>query len=242
MLQLKALIIDDEPLARGIIESYISQLGNWNKPVSVNNALEAMETLKKGYRPDVIFLDVNMPVINGIEFFRMLNKPPAVILTTASRDFAVEAFDLHAVDYLVKPISFQRFLKAVQRVYESHFPENEISQQKPAARDFIFLKHNGKMQRVNFADILYIEAKGDYVNIYMANQNMLISMQLKEIEECLPVDTYIRVHRSFIVNLNAVETVFGNTITIGKKEIPIGLNHKENFLKLINDKKTGDTG
>lgn len=242
MPELNALIIDDEPLARGIIENYISQLNNWRKPVSVNNALEAHNVLNTGFSPDVIFLDINMPVMSGIEFFRTLNSPCAVILTTASRDFAVEAFDLKATDYLVKPISFERFLKAVQRVYDVHFPGNDARQLKQPVRNFIFVKHNGKMQRVDFADILYVEAKGDYINIHTVKQTLLISMQLKEIEECLPADIYIRVHRSFIVNLHNIETVFGNTITISNKEIPIGLNYKDHFFKLISDRNAENPG
>lgn len=230
-----SLIVDDEPIARSIIESYIKQLNNWDEPVSCNNGIEAMEVLNKGYSPDVMFLDINMPVINGIDFLRTLKNPPVVVLTTAYKEFAVDAFELQAADYLVKPISFERFLKTIQHINELYFPANEIVTPKPVARDFIFLKHNGKMQKVTFVDIQYIEAKGDYINVVMGNQTLLISMQMKEIEECLPQDSFMRVHRSFIVNLRRVNVVYGNTIEMEKKEIPIGSNYKDAFLKLITD-------
>jgi DNA-binding LytR/AlgR family response regulator len=233
MNALTSFIVDDEPVARSIIESYISQLSNWAKPVSCKSALEALEQLNSGVTPHVIFLDVNMPVINGVDFFKSLKNPPLVVFTTAYADFAVEAFELHAADYLVKPIPFERFLKTAQRIQSLCAPEREISVSKTARRDYMFVKHNGKMQRINFSGILFIEAKGDYMDVNAGDKHFLVLMSMKELEECLPAEDFIRVHRSFIVNLRRINATHGNVIELDGKEVPIGAAYKEDFLKAI---------
>jgi DNA-binding LytR/AlgR family response regulator len=232
MQKIKSLIIDDEPVARSIIESYIKQFSTWEPPIACNNAIEAMEVLNGGYKPDVMFLDINMPVINGIDFYKTLPNPPLVVLPTAYKEFAVDAFELQATDYLVKPISFERFLKTIQRIQEKQLPDTPV-QTQAASREFIFLKHNGRMQKVNFADISFIEAKGDYINFHTSTGSLLTNMQLKEVEEYLPATTFIRVHRSFIININHVHSTFGNIVVMPSMEIPIGVNYKEAFLKML---------
>ncbi|WP_276135138.1 LytR/AlgR family response regulator transcription factor [Polluticoccus soli] len=235
MRALTCLIVDDEPLARSIIESYLKQLDNFAAPVQCNNALEALKLINEGFRPDVMFLDINMPVISGIDFLRSLKEPPPVVLTTAHREFAVDAFELHALDYLVKPISFDRFLKTVQRIYDHYSMGSEPVVTHAAKRDYIFLKQNAKMLKVNFDDILYVEANKDYINVCTPGKKMLVSMSLKEIEEELPADTFIRVHRSYIVNVHKIQATYGNVIEVEGQEIPIGTNYKEAFMKAVMD-------
>ena len=242
MPALSSLIVDDEPVARSIIESYIGQLGNWAAPISCKSALEALEVINKGMKPDVIFLDINMPVIDGVDFYKSLKNPPFVVFTTAYSEFAVEAFDLQATDFLVKPISFERFLKAAQRIQAHYAPEQEISLAKPARRDYMFVKHNGKMQRIDFADILFVEAKGDYVDISTGSRNLMVLMSMKELEEYIPSADFMRVHRSFIVNIRRINATHGNVIEMEGKEIPIGAAYKEHFLKAITDGNADSVG
>ncbi len=242
MSALTSFIVDDEPVARSIIESYISQLSNWAKPVSCRSALEALEKLNSGVTPDVIFLDINMPVINGIDFYKSLKNPPLVVFTTAYADFAVEAFELQAADYLVKPISFERFLKTAQRIQSHYAPDQEVAVSKSPRRDYMFAKHNGKMQRINFADILFIEAKGDYIDINAGSKHYLVLMSMKELEECVPAEDFMRVHRSFIVNLRRINATYGNVIELDGKEVPVGAAYKEDFLKAITDRKSDSIG
>lgn len=242
MPDLTSLIVDDEPIARSIIGNYIGQLSNWASPVSCRSALEALDKMNSGTKPDVIFLDINMPVINGIDFYKSLKDPPLVVFTTAYSEFAVEAFELHATDYLVKPVSFERFLKTAQRI-QSHFtPDKELSVSKSAKRDYMFVKHNGKMQRIDFASILFAEAKGDYIDINTGNTHYLVLMSMKELEEWIPVEDFKRVHRSFIVNLRRINATHGNVIELEGKEVPIGAAYKEDFLKSITDRNADFIG
>lgn len=242
MPELTSLIVDDEPIARSIIESYIGQLGSWANPVSCKSALEALDKLNAGMKPDVIFLDINMPVISGIDFYRSLKDPPLVVFTTAYSEFAVDAFELQAADYLVKPVSFERFLKTAQRI-QSHFtPDKELSVSKNPKRDYIFVKHNGKMQRIDFSSILFAEAKGDYIDIHTGNNHYLVLMSMKELEEWIPSDEFRRVHRSFIVNLRRIRATHGNVIELEGKEVPIGAAYKEDFLKAITDRNSDFVG
>jgi DNA-binding LytR/AlgR family response regulator len=242
MPELTSLIVDDEPIARSIIESYIDQLSNWAKPVSCKSALEALDKLNAGMKPDVIFLDINMPVLSGVDFFKSLKDPPLVVFTTAYSEFAIEAFELNAADYLVKPISFTRFLKTAQRIQNHFSPEKEIAVSKTSKRDFIFVKHNGKMQRIDFASILFAEAKGDYIDINTGSNHYLVLMSMKELEEWIPSEDFRRVHRSFIVNLRHINATHGNVIELEGKEVPIGTSYKEDFLKAITDRNSDFIG
>ncbi|HTN46698.1 MAG TPA: LytTR family DNA-binding domain-containing protein [Flavipsychrobacter sp.] len=236
MTALTSMVIDDESVARSILESYIGQLEGWSAPVPCRSALEALDKINKGMKPDVIFLDINMPVLSGIEFFRLLEEPPIAVFTTAYSEFAVDAFELHVTDYLVKPISFQRFLKTVQRIQSLLTPEKDLAISTTIKRDYMFVKHNGKMQRIDLDDIIFIEAKGDYIYIETGQKHFMVLMPMKEIEEYVPAETFRRIHRSFIVNIRKINSVHGNIIEMEGKEIPIGVNYKEDFLKSITDR------
>ena len=230
----KCVIADDEPIARDIIQSYCAHLPYLEIIASVGNALEVKAVLTKE-NIDILFLDINMPVMSGISFIRTLRNPPQVIFTTAYKEFAVDAFDLDACDYLLKPFSLDRFIvaidKAVQRLQgkPAGVQENIAS----SSNDSIFIRAEGKIFKILQNDMLYAEASGNYTKIVTVNNIFMPSMTFSAAEELLPKQMFARVHRSFIINKNKINHIEGNRVYIGKTEIPIGSNYKEGFLKEI---------
>ncbi len=231
---IKAIIVDDEPLALDVLETYIEQLPNIELVQKCSNAIEANEALKN-HDIDLMFLDIQMPQITGVEFLKSLNNPPKVIFTTAYPDYAIEGFELNASDYLLKPISMDRFMKAVNRVSE----QIELEQGDVADNEeFFFVKADKKLIKVMFNDILYVEGLKDYV-IIKRNDSRIITLQtMKSLEAKLPSSIFKRVHRSYIMNLNKINAVMGNMIEITekgeKKHIPIGKNYRDQLLEIIN--------
>ncbi len=235
MSKIKCLIVDDEPLARKLIEGYIEKIPDWEIAGTCKNAVEAYGFLMKD-KIDVLFLDVNMPVINGLDFYRSLKSPPSLVFTTAYPEHAVEGFELNALDYLVKPITFKRFLKTVERVnMKKDAPAPPAASKKYPATDldFLFIKNFGKLVKVNFKDILFLEAHKDFVRFVMKEEKLLAGMTMKEAEDQLPATSFIRTHRSYIVSVDAITALFGNTIEIGEDQIPIGGSYKEEVMKKI---------
>lgn len=227
------MIADDEPIARDIIQSYCAHLPYLEVVASVSNAIEAKEALAKD-NVDIIFIDINMPVMSGISFIKTLKTPPQVIFTTAYKEFAVDAFDLAACDYLLKPFSLERFMVAVDKAVERlqgkpPMQENIAS----SSEDSIFIRTDGKIYKILQNDVLYAEASGNYTRIVTAGNIFMPSMTFSAAEELLPKKIFIRVHRSFIINKNRIGHIEGNRVFIGKIEIPIGTNYKEGFLKEI---------
>lgn len=233
MSKWKCVIADDEPIARDIIQSYCAHLPYLEVVASVSNAIEAKEALAKD-NVDIIFIDINMPVMSGISFIKTLKTPPQVIFTTAYKEFAVDAFDLAACDYLLKPFSLERFMVAVDKAVERlqgkpPMQENIAS----SSEDSIFIRADGKIYKILQNDVLYAEASGNYTRIVTAGNIFMPSMTFSAAEELLPKKIFIRVHRSFIINKNRIGHIEGNRVFIGKIEIPIGTNYKEGFLKEI---------
>ena len=233
MIKWKCVIADDEPIARDIIQSYCAHLPYLEVVASVSNAIEAKEALAKD-NVDIIFIDINMPVMSGISFIKTLKTPPQVIFTTAYKEFAVDAFDLSACDYLLKPFSLERFMVAVDKAVERlqgkpPMQENIAS----SSEDSIFIRADGKIYKILQNDVLYAEASGNYTRIVTAGNIFMPSMTFSAAEELLPKKIFIRVHRSFIINKNRIGHIEGNRVFIGKIEIPIGTNYKEGFLKEI---------
>ena len=233
MSKWKCVIADDEPIARDIIQSYCAHLPYLEVVASVSNAIEAKEALAKD-NVDIIFIDINMPVMSGISFIKTLKTPPQVIFTTAYKEFAVDAFDLSACDYLLKPFSLERFMVAVDKAVERlqgkpPMQENIAS----SSEDSIFIRADGKIYKILQNDVLYAEASGNYTRIVTAGNIFMPSMTFSAAEELLPKKIFIRVHRSFIINKNRIGHIEGNRVFIGKIEIPIGTNYKEGFLKEI---------
>lgn len=229
MTELNCMIVDDEPIARGILENYLARITGLKLVKSCKNATEAYEGLYE-YTVDLVFLDIQMPVISGVEFLRSLRKPPLVIFTTAYANFAVEGFELNSVDYLLKPITFDRFYQAVQKA-----AERQTLRQLPVATpansvDYIFLKQDSKLLRVRHREIDYIQAEKDFCSVYLGPKRILAGMHLKLFEDMLPAHIFFRVHRSYIINLDKIRALKGNMIELSGHEIPIGASYRQPFI------------
>lgn len=227
------LIADDEPIAREIIEGYCRHLPQLQVVASCANALEAKAVLEQ-QKIDILFLDINMPVLDGIAFLKTVKDPPQVIFTTAYKEYAVNAFDLAACDYLLKPFSLDRFIVAVDKAI-SQLSRTPLTGSAAIAEgkgeDYTFVRIDSKIYKVLYDDIQYAEASGNYTKIVMKQQTLLPAMTFTAVEQQLPANRFIRVHRSFIVNKSAIAHIEGNRVFIGRTEIPIGSNYKEAFLK-----------
>jgi DNA-binding LytR/AlgR family response regulator len=233
MKEINCLIVDDEPLARKILETYLVAFPDWRVIQSCINALEAYDALQQ-HSIDVMFLDIRMPVISGIDFLRSLPNRPLVVFTTAFSDHAVTGFELDAVDYLVKPITADRFRQAIGKVQQRLLSAEKGPPIPQPAADYIFIRQDARLVRVNFADILYVEAKRDFTSIHCKEKKFLAGMHLKALESLLAVHPRIlRVHRSYIVNLDAIQSIQGNILEIQKTEIPIGANYKDELYKKL---------
>ncbi|MDF2190398.1 LytTR family DNA-binding domain-containing protein [Paraflavitalea sp. CAU 1676] len=228
------LIADDEPIAREIIESYCKHLPHLNVVASCANALEAKAVLEQ-QKIDILFLDINMPVLDGIAFLKTLKDPPEVIFTTAYKEYAVNAFDLAACDYLLKPFSLDRFIVAVDKAIAqlSRPPLGTSAIADVKEEDYTFIRIDSKIYKVLYNDILYAEANGNYTKIVLKQQTLMPAMTFTAVEQQLPGSRFIRVHRSFIINKAAISHIEGNRIFIGRIEVPIGSNYKEAFLQAI---------
>jgi len=229
---IKTLIVDDEPLAHDIIENYVNKIPDMEIVAKCDNAIEANQILQSE-DVDLVFLDIQMPQMTGIELVKSLNNPPKIVFTTAYAEYAVDGFDLNAVDYLLKPIAFDRFLKAVNKVKDAIDPADIAT----TAEDFFFVKADKKLIKVHFSEILYVEGLKDYV-IIKKEQGRVIALQtMKSLAQKLPADMFMRVHRSYIVNIQQIKAVVGNTIELIEsgqaKHIPIGKNYKEDLIKII---------
>jgi two-component system LytT family response regulator len=231
---INCLIIDDEPLARDLIRVFLQQDTDFVIAGECAHPVEAYELLLNN-DIDVIFLDIQMPVISGIDFLRSLRHPPKVVFTTAHANYAADAFNLNVVDYIVKPVTEERFGRALLKLKEALKPVADSSMPvNEAVADYVFLKVDGKLVRVEFAHIAYIEALKDFTRIVLKNEKpLLVGMHLKAVESLLPAGIFIRVHRSFVVPVNAISGIFGNTIEIGKEQVPIGANYKEQLFNLL---------
>lgn len=232
MKTVSCLIIDDEPIAREIIQLYCNHLPILTVVASCDNALTAKAELQK--QPvDILFLDINMPILNGISFLKTLKNQPQVIFTTAYKEYALDAFDLSACDYLLKPFSLERFIVAVDKALDRLQP---VSPPSPAAtiekpEVFTFIKSDGKIYKLLHDDLLFAEANGNYTKICTSQTTFMPGMTFSSFVNLLPKSLFLRVHRSFVVNKSKITHIEGNRIFIDKTEIPIGSNYKDNFLK-----------
>lgn len=233
MPEITCLIVDDEPLARKLIAGYVEKMPGWSVVGSCKNAVEAYEVLMS--RPvDLLFLDINMPVVNGLDFYRSLRNPPDLIFTTAYPEYAVDGFELEALDYLVKPITFERFLKAAERIHDK-IQRKTVPAAESVSRptEYLFIKHFSKLVKIRFDDILFLEAQKDFVKFVTSGDELLSAMTMKQAEDLLPSASFLRAHRSYIVSIAAITALFGNTIEIGSHQIPIGAIYKETVMDKI---------
>jgi len=237
-MKIKCVIIDDEPIARDIIRDYILKINELEIIAEFNKPTEALVFLNEN-KTDLLFLDINMPEINGINFAKSLSDPPAIIFTTAYREFGANGFDLQAVDYLVKPIPFDRFLKAVNHYLKLHSKSVEMTTDELPERpkeEFILLKDNKKTHKVYLSDIKYIESDGDYIRFYLHGRKIMVRGSLTSMELTLPPGLFLRIHNSYIVNLLKVNAVTLYSVEIEGTELPISRSHKDKVLKILNIK------
>jgi DNA-binding LytR/AlgR family response regulator len=233
---LKCVTIDDEPLARECIANYIREVdfleltGTGNNPVDLTRFLDEQKV-------DLIFLDIQMPVINGIEFLKISRHTPMVIITTAYPGYALESFQLNVLDYLVKPITFNRFFKAVNKARDHHKlltrSTHNDAIKEAAAADYFFIKCDHKYERIYFNDILYIEAMQNYVTIYTIKGKYMTLLYLKNVEQNLDKHSFIRIHKSYIVSISKIESIENNEIIIGSFHIPISRNYRDEVIERV---------
>lgn len=245
MIKLKCIAVDDEPLALDIIEDYISKVPFLELVKRTENAIEALQLVQAG-GIDLVFLDIQMPDLTGIQFLKIANNKASYILTTAYSQYALESYDLNVSDYLLKPIAFDRFYKAVEKVHQLHKNNAELAVPAPApiaaapsppvsqpVQDFIFVKTEHKIQKIELDDVLYIEGLKDYISIFTKAERVITLQNMKKMEETLPSTQFIRVHKSYIIALDKIESIERSRITICGKIIPIGDTYRDEFFKRI---------
>ena len=229
MNKIKCLLVDDEIPAIQILEQYASMIEQLEVVASCDNALKAFDILKKE-KVDLIFLDINMPVISGIEFIKALKNPPTIIFTTAYREYAIESYEMDVLDYLLKPFGFDRFLKAVDK-YRSK-KESRIANYYPV-KEHIFFKVNRTNHKVMLHEILYLESLKDYTQIHTKNNKLTVRGNLSTSMQKLPKDRFVRIHRSFTVNISKIESYNQSEIFVNGIKLPLGMAYRESFLLLI---------
>lgn len=229
---MKCLIVDDNKMARMALKQLVGQVPNLELVAECNDATEALEYLNTT-QIDLLLLDIEMPDMSGLELTHNLGKQrPLIIFTTAKKDYAVEAFELSVVDYLIKPIALPRLKQAIDKATEAL--ESNKQEVKVEDQGFVFVKDNGILKRISIDDILFLEAMGDYVKVHTAQKFHVVHATLKSIEEKLPASKFIRVHRSYIVAINKIDYIQEGTISIGKTSIPVADTHKSNLNKRLN--------
>lgn len=227
---MKCIIADDEKLARSLIESYVNKVPSLELVATCKNGVEAAEILQKE-EIDLLITDIQMPELLGTDLVKSLTQPPMVIFTTAYEDYAVEGFELSAIDYLLKPFSFDRFLTAINKAKEQH--DVKSSREVNLKKDYMTIKADHKLYKVQYADITFIEGQREYVSFHVPSGRITALMSLKKLEESLPEALFIRCHKSYIINKTMVEALEGNSLAIAGKSIPIGQSYKEQVVKEV---------
>jgi two-component system, LytTR family, response regulator len=232
MKKLNCLIVDDEPIARDILEIYCQHFPNLQVLPSCPDAFSARQLLQN-QEIDLMFLDVQMPVLDGVGFVQTLKKPPLIIFTTAYTDYAVKAFELSAIDYLIKPFSLERFIIALDKVLDRLGHSKQIPQSNAILLDYFFVKTEGKQVKILFSDLQFVEAKGNFIQLITQKDTHKVYQTFSQIESILSHKRFIRCHRSFIVNAEFIKEIEGNLVQIDSFKIPIGKQYREDFLKTM---------
>ena len=229
---MKCIIVDDNKMARMALKQLVSQLSNVELVAECNDAAEALDVLNSN-QVDILLLDIEMPGMTGLDLIKKLgNTKPLIIFTTAKKDYAVEAFELNVIDYLIKPIALPRLKQAIDKAQEAL--DSNKQEVKVEEQAFVFVKDNGVLKRIAIDDILFLEAMGDYVKVHTPQKFHVVHATLKSIEEKLPSSKFLRVHRSFIVAINKIDYIQEGTISIVKTTIPVADTHKSNLNKRLN--------
>ena len=224
-MNLNCLIVDDEPLSQDVIVDFVNACPEINLVAVCNDALEAGEFLKQE-KIDILFLDINMPKLSGIGFVKSLKEPPLFVIITAYPEFAVEGFEIDAVDYLLKPVSFERFRTAVNRLLERFTGKGE-----PEVLQHLMVRANKKNYKINFDELLYLEAQGDYVRFVTTTNTLMVHGTLKDFLFQIPEHLFERIHKSYVISLSKVVYLEGNLVKVGDQKLPVSLSYKDRFLK-----------
>lgn len=244
MKKYTCILVDDENLARELLVAHISKIPHLEILAAFSNAVEARMALTK-YQPDILFLDIQMPDITGLELLRMLHNRPAVILTTAYAESAVEGFSLDVTDYLLKPIEFERFFQAVSKAVawldrgQTQLQATATTAAANELNTYFFVKSDQRIVKVDFQEILFIEALQKYVCIHTISSRIITLMSMSQLEEVLPAKKFTRIHRSFIININKIDSVEGNVVHIGKHDLPLSKGQREAFMEILRKNGSG---
>ena len=231
-MTIKCILTDDEPFARKGLQGYIEKIDFLELKGVCENAVE-LNSLLKQQAVDLLFLDIEMPYITGIDFLKSLSDPPKIIFTTAYEKYAVQGFELEVLDYLLKPISFERFLKAANKAFDFF----QLQKSMAAAQDYIFVKADNKLEKINFTDILFAEAMENYVAIHTKDKKIITHLTLKMLQEKLPAQQFIQPHKSYIIAIDKINAIEGNILHTGKFQVPISKYQKEEVMeKIVNNK------
>lgn len=234
-MNITCIIIDDEPLARKGLKEYVTDVDFLNLIGEFDNPLKAAELISRG-EVQLLFLDIQMPKITGLDFFKTLQNAPPVIFTTAYPQYALEGFEVNALDYLVKPVSFDRFFKAVLKAKE-FYEVRDTNRKETESSDYFFIKADNKLVKILFDEILYVEALQNYVTIHTAARKYMTYLTFKSVEDYLPADKFLKVHKSYIVAASKIDSIEGNDIRIGQQHIPISRNQKDEVMdKLLKNR------
>lgn len=241
-MKINCIAIDDEPLALDKIREYIKRIGYLNLLAVFNNAIDALEFLKE-HKVDLIFLDIQMEELTGIQMLETLQDKPKVVLTTAYDEYALRGYELDVCDYLLKPISFQRFLQACEKVYKQIDPEIQVEKAHTGTTsnnnnlNYFFVKNGNKTQKINFEDILFVEGMKDYLRIWTKEEKVMTLLSFKKLEELLPGDKFVRIHKSYLISIDKIESIERNRIKIAGERLPIGNSYRRQFYKIIENRQ-----
>ena len=231
--KIKTMIVEDEPLAREGLLMFIKDIDFLEVVAVCEDALEGNKVLAST-EIDLMFLDIHMPKLSGIDFLKSLKEPPMVIMTTAYPNFALQGYELDVIDYLVKPFPFDSFLKSVNKARDFHLLKSKTDQPAtPTAQDYFFVKVDYRFEKIHFADILYVEGMENYIVIYTKTQKYVTLLRMKAIEETLPIESFLRIHKSYIASVKAIDAIDGNQIVIGDKKLPISRDKKSEILERL---------
>lgn len=234
-MKVKCLIIEDEPLASDLLSLHISKIPELELAMVCNNAVTAGTYLTDN-PVDILFVDIELPELNGLDFIRSLTYQPAVIITSAFSEYALEGYELEVTDYLLKPIKFERFYTAVMKALKKS-KDLEQANSNASSEEYFFIKSGTKMHKINIKDIQFIEAMSEYVQIHTSTNKFMTLNSMSKILESLPGKNFVRVHRSYIVNIEKIDAVNGNTVEMMDKKIPISKSNKEDFTNILNQKR-----
>lgn len=231
-MTLKCLLVDDEPRAHVVLKSYIDKVAGLEVAHSTTSSVEAFSYLQSN-SVDLLFLDIEMPELTGLELLEALQNPPKVIITSAHSEFALDSYNFNVLDYLLKPIPFNRFLRAVNKVLRQPPSPETTAEVTSSPKDHFFVKEDGVSKRIDYADLLYVNSFGNYVRLYTAEGKHMVADTMKNLEDTLPADRFQRIHKSYLINLSKVDRAHGKMVVIGGQELPVGNAYRQGLLERL---------